>query len=356
MHRSNKAGTRGFTIADVAALVTATGVAGALMPAGMNASRLSGQRSQNVANHRMLGQAQTMYMAENEEQYAGVNTSGAAYQGLGASADIGVVEFSDALRGNTDSTTPTSSWDWISPILGEKGRFSPNRAERLAEILNRLAPPEVTRANDFVFIGDAAEPEIREFEAIVAAGLSQVSYLQPSSFHLYSPAAENDFVPDAGPSGGDFFFRTQLRRGFGSNPAIARANFRPVLDRVGTSPSEKVMHADGTRFVDGDGLLSIDASVDSSINGNFATLGPITELSNAYGRSVLGSPVNLELTYRSDNGLHTTMFDGSVRFMSQKESWTDPAPWYPSGSVFTGNGATAESIEFADTNYEGVLP
>ena len=51
--------------------------------------------------------------------------------------ELGFVDFGDSLRGKTDSSTPTSSWDWISPVLGEKGRFSPNRTERLAEILNR---------------------------------------------------------------------------------------------------------------------------------------------------------------------------------------------------------------------------
>ena len=347
---------RGFAIADSIALFAVAGSAAAIFPAAIGSSRISSQRSQNAANHRLLGQAQGLYMAENQDEYAGVNTSGAAYQGVGVSLDIGAVDFSDALRGDTNSTTPTSSWDWISPILGDKGRFSPNRAQRLSDILNRLAPPEARRTNDYVFIGDAAEPEITEFESAFAAGVPQVNYLQPISFHLYSPAADNDFVPEVGPPGGDFVYRTSLRRGFNGTPAITPAEFRPVLDRVGTSPSAKVMHADGTRFVDSEGLVSVTASVDSQVNGNFGTLGPILDGSNAYGRSATGAPWNLDLTYRADNGIHTTMFDGAVRFMTREESWTDPAPWYPGGSIFTGQGATPESIEFADTNYKGVLP
>ena len=355
MRQLNKGLSRGFALADVLALVTVSGIATAVMPAVVNSSRASAQRSQNVANHRLLGRAQAMYMTENADQFAGVNTSGAAYQGIGSSP-TGLTTFADALYGETSSTTPTSTWDWISPILGTKGRFSENRAGRLAQILNRLAPPEAARTNDFVFLGGATDPDVADFEAVIAGGVSQVSYLQPVSFQLYSPAADPDFVPDAGPPGGDFFFRTKLRRGFSGGPAIAPPNFRPVLDRVGTSPSGKVLHADGTRFVDSDGLVSITASVDSMVNGNFGTLGPILDSSNAYGRSAFGAPFNLDLTFRQDDGIHTTMFDGAVRFMTRVQAWTDPAPWYPGGSVFTGEGATAESIEFADANYEGILP
>jgi type II secretory pathway pseudopilin PulG len=355
---AKKTRSSGFVITDVIALVAVSGVAAAVMPAVMSTSRVSAQRSQNVANHRLLGKAQGMYMAENLDQYAGLNTSGAAFQGIGFQP-TGAVFFTDALYGDTSATTPTSTWDWISPILGEKGRFPANRAGRLAEILDRLADPAATRTIDSVFLS-GEQPDFEDFNAAFSQSIPQVSYLQPASFHLFSSAADPDSIPEAGPAGGDFLFRTSLRQASGDLPAVTPPDFRPVLDRVATSLSSKVLHADGTRFLDADNRLSINADADPFVLGNFASFGPILESSTAYGRSALGSPGNLELTFRQrvngQTGIHATMFDGSVRFMTQEESWTDPAPWYPSGSVFTGNDATAESIEFADANYEGILP
>ena len=349
---------RGVGIVDTLAVVAMSGTAATLIPAVTHNARVTAMQPQCVMNHRMLWQAQAMYMSENLDQYAGVNTSGAAYQGFGVSLTDGIVEFSDALVGDTDSSTPTASWDWINPILGEKGRFPANRAARLAEVLNRMACPEARRQNDYVFFnGDTKPAEVTDFENAFSGVVSQVSYLQPVSFQLYSSAAEIDSIPLAGPPGGDFFWRpVRLRAGNNAFPAISPVDFRPVLDRVGQNPSSKVMHADGTRFVDTEGDISIDTSTNSFIYGNFSSGGPIDESSNAYGRSGAGAPDNLDLSFRHDGGLYATMFDAAVRFMTREEAWTDPAPWYPGGSVFTGENATQESIEFADSNYEGVLP
>ena len=349
---------RGVGMVDTLAVIAMSGTAATLIPAVTHNARVTARQPQCVMNHRMLWQAQAMYMSENLHQYAGLNTSGAAYQGFGVSLADGIVEFSDALVGDTDSSTPTASWDWISPILGEKGRFPANRAARLAEILNRMACPEATNQTDYVYFGGGGAPsEIADFEQVITDGVKQVSYLQPASFQYFSAAADPDSIPSGGPPGGDFIYRVdRLRASPVSAPAISPADFRPVLDRVGTNPASKIMHADGTRFVQAGGMLSLDSDPDSIFYGNFGTGGPILEVSNAYGRSGAGSPDNLDLSFRHDGGLYATMFDGAVRFMTREEAWTDPAPWYPGGSVFTGENATQESIEFADSNYEGVLP
>lgn len=302
----------------------------------------------------MLGSAQAMYLVENDDQYAGVNTSGAAYQGIGLGT-TGVTAFSDALIGEISAATPTSSWDWISPILGEKASLTDSRADRLAEILNRVACPEATRNNDAVYSSDDVA-DGADFERVVAAGVRQVSYLQAASFQFYSANADLAFIPDSGPPGGDFFLRSPLHQGFAS-PVVTRSDFRPVLHAIGTSPSQKIIHADGTRYLAQGDQLELEASLDTRFYGNFGTSGPTFDGSAAYGREFLGDPGNIDLSFRHKGGMNATMFDGSVRWLSREEAWTDPTPWYPSGSVFTGEGATPESVEFVENNFAGsVLP
>ena len=41
---------------------------------------------------------------------------------------------------------------------------------------------------------------------------------------------------------------------------------------------------------------------------------------------------------------------GEIR-LTREQAWTDPTPWFPSGSTFTGSNATPESIGFAIKNF-----
>jgi hypothetical protein len=48
--------------------------------------------------------------------------------------------------------------------------------------------------------------------------------------------------------------------------------------------------------------------------------------------------------------MNTGRFDGSVAYVTLKQAWANPDPWWPTGSVFTfrvggDGGATPESIE-----------
>lgn len=45
-------------------------------------------------------------------------------------------------------------------------------------------------------------------------------------------------------------------------------------------------------------------------------------------------------------GINVAYWDGHVSNMKMDEAWRDPNPWYPSGTIFNGDTATAESIEF----------
>lgn len=339
-----------FTLTESVAGVLALGALGAAAVVGVGGvGPLQGEIS-SAHRHRQLGQAQHGYIMDHMGQYAGVNTSGAPYQAEVIVPGEGVVRASDFLLGDTTSSTPTQVQDWISPILGDAIDLGDNRAVRTANILNKLGDPRATRVNDFLFgnAGDASD-----FEAMHAiTGFRQVSYLQPRSFQVYSSRSKNVPVAPDDLVGGGISISPSLRTEHPDSPALVPVDFDPNIDNVGVALSTKVMHADGTRFYSADVGLDINIDVNPAVNGNFVDFGPIFHASTAYGRDFNAAPGNIDLSFRGrDGSMLATMFDGSVRSFTREQAWTDPTPWYPSGSTFTGSGATPESIGFATKHF-----
>ncbi len=341
---------RGLTLTDTAAAVTVFALASAVVMVGLGGKGAASGGATSARLHAALGQAQGVYIGDHDGAYAGVNTSGAPYQARGIDLDMGgIVEAADLLLGDTSSSTPTQVQDWMSPILGDTLPLSPNRAQRTADLLNRLGDPRAVRMNDLLF-GNA--DDATDFEqVIVSSGFRQVSFLQPRSFQVYSsrsdsvPNAPTDLLGDV-----DSVLSRPLRTEHPLSSALVPVDFAPSIDHVGVSPSMKVMHADGTRYLAG-AILDISIETSPQTNGNFIDTGPIYHASVAYGRANSSAPGNLELSFRGlDGSMLATMFDGSVRAFSRAEAWTNPIPWYPSGSLFTGSDATPESIEFAAKN------
>src|SRR5690606_27586555 len=104
----------------------------------------------------------------------GPNTSGADYQ-------VGL-----SLTGDTTSETPTSTHDWISPIIGESAGLSINRARRTKQIFEDFGCPSTYEDNQSVWLGGGSPPDRTDFDDLLAnGGIRQVSYLSPASFHYY---------------------------------------------------------------------------------------------------------------------------------------------------------------------------
>src|SRR5690349_5038879 len=79
---------------------------GILLPGLGKARKLARQMVCN-SNVRQLAVGQSNYAADSKEYFASVVTSG---------ADVYVGNVNPAQNmGNSSSTTPTTSWDWISP-------------------------------------------------------------------------------------------------------------------------------------------------------------------------------------------------------------------------------------------------
>lgn len=298
---------------------------------------------------RSMGQAQTIYGGSNKEYYAGYHSSGEA-------ADI--VNGAN-LAFDKSPSTPTSIFDWISPSMGDSAGLSPNRARRTLEIFNKFGCPSARKINDSIFPqgGGTTAPDYVQFANVIGfQGLEyrQVSYLSPSNFHFCS--LRSGARKMNGPNDTPMYKRANF-----SNPCVIPDAFIPRFDRVGTQLSNKVMAMDGCRYWDNDrGVRVLDFDVSTAPGtrptdangqgnpgfGSFTDSGPIFGDSTAYGRTGADraiDPTNRLLSYRHSTTMNGCFFDGSVRTITQDESYRRVEYWYPSGSIFNGSGATPES-------------
>lgn len=272
------------------------------------------------------------YTNDWKEYWPGPNTSGAFVQT--PSGPLQVIR-------DTTSSTPVSSHDWISPMMGDTAGLSANRAQRTVQIFKRYGCP-AARQQSVVYPGSVNSPDKPEFDALAAAqGLGQVSHLSPSAFHYFpneESAARNKFQGQP-LTNFDVFFK----------PVEVFKGFLPRLSMVGVQASNKVFSADGTRYYDqSNGRLDFDITPAPRWYGSFTDPGPIFHGSTAYGRAgASGARAVATLTYRHPGqSIRALYFDGHVGSMTDKQSWKDATPWYPGQSKFTGGDATPESAAF----------
>lgn len=337
MKLQNQHHDRGFTLIELLVVISIIALLiGILLPA-LASARATARTIVCGSTQKGIGQGMFQYSLENKDRYPGPNTSGAAYRRFRSPQEL------FGMQGDTTPTTPTTVWDWMSPILGDSMSFSPNRAERTAQIFNDLACPESRLFVDSLYGG---WPDQSDFERVFEEGRSyqQTSYLTPGPFHYYS--AEWRGTP---PSISSSYPNTRYWDGF-ANPATAPKSFTPQIPKVGIQPSQKIFVADGTRYLaqSGGGLiLDFDISPTAKTYSSFGTSTPIFKDSTAYGRDFNpNSNLNAELSMRHNDGINAVHFDGHVESMGQQEAYSNPNPWYPGGSIFTYTDATPEAVEF----------
>ena len=321
---------------------------GILLPA-LGQAREAARSLVCKVNIRSMVQGQAFYMTDHQDYFAGPGTSG--FDATKADEGGGSM-----LEGETSSTTPTSSMDWISPTLGDSGGFAPNRALRTKQAFEAFGCPSASQLNGTIFAGDPSSDE-DDFRRLVEEspdGIRQVSYLSPIYFHIPGRAfagrldgriwglnnGNTELAPLASTVG-----RT-------ISPPVS---YSPRLDRVGNLLSRKVLIQDGTRYWDyRENVLDFDINSSPRFFGSFTTSGPTFHESREYGRALRdagGEDTHNRLSMRhGELAMNEGFFDGHVETISSTRAWTDVDLWAPSGSIFKGSDATPESLQEFDRN------
>ncbi len=355
MKRQSKA----FTLIELLVVIAIIALLiGVLLPA-LGSARASAQSLVCKSTMRNIATLNAFYAADNREYYSSPVNVGTRYTGNVVVFGEGLISGTEALLGNSESVTPTTTQDWISPIAGDSVGLSTNRAQRTRDIFSTLACARATVFNDFVFPGDQPS-DMDEFDETVQDGILQASYLMPTGFaHLSSE--DTSYLNSLVDSGAQFT-RVQSMITHPNSSQQPRS-FRHRMDRVGTSASSKIMFADGTRYWTDDGGLDFDPSLNPILSfvgasgfGTFTSSSPIFDGSTAYGRSFGDASEtgnNQLLSYRHDEEFNVARFDTSVQSMTQRESYEDPNPWFPTGTIWNPINATQESITFMEKQANG---
>lgn len=338
--------TQGFTLIELLVVIAIIALLISMLLPALGQAREAGRSIVCQSMIRSLGQGQLAYANENKEYIAGVYSSGADARATGGGS----------LCFDTTPTTPTSTFDWISPTMGDSGGLPINRAARTLQIFNKYGCASAKVLNQTFFPLTGGAPDRADFDSAEGAlRYRQISYLAPAGFHLVSRNAPRGIKFHTPRGSSTASERIQQF----PDPATVPDSYEPKLSLMGTQLSNKVLAADGTRYYNRD-LRILDFDVDpnpgSAVGnpgfGSFTDSGPIFNNSTAYGRGFApNDPVNLKLTFRhSGSSINAVFCDGSARTMRNTEAYRRVEYWYPSGSRYTGGTATQESRDAYTVN------
>ncbi len=326
----------GFTIVDVLALSAVTATAAAVMQPVLDEADEQSMALTNRDQHQRLSARQGMFIAANDGQFASANVTGWL-------STPGPTQDPSLFEGNQTSSTPTQTTDWITPLLGDELGLSANRAIRTQELLEQVRDPRNGIYNDTLFMSGADSDGDDFVNAFNNGGYRAVSYLAPAAFQFWGTPEPGGFVPGKGIVKGDED-RWRLKFGgvpynFGGGMALnieTPREYRPRIENVGTSLSEKVLFADGTRYVDFSGVVDIETTATPVFLGNFVSGFFASDFDTAYGRDrpgIFASARRQGLGKGVDNRvLYISFFDGSTRASSVTNAKARPDWWAPTGS------------------------
>jgi prepilin-type N-terminal cleavage/methylation domain-containing protein/prepilin-type processing-associated H-X9-DG protein len=331
---------RGFTLIELLVVIAIIALlVGILLPSLKNAREAARQVVCQV-NARQIALGMQIYATDSKEYIPGVNTTGWDAQ----------VSSGSTLINDTSPSTPTTTWDYISPSIGESAGLSINRAQRTQQIFDRFGcPSNIVKSVPWAGV---SYPDRADFDRVNdTIGYKSVSFLSPASFHRYpNPQAAQrrrknttDPIPNCTPANQQ-------------NPVVVNSNYEPRVDLVGTQPGNKVFLADGCRYLPDTLILDFDPDPNAYNFSSFSDSGPIYHASSAYGRQSPSGGANVPLSFRHNKTIDVLFFDGHSARMKQEQAWKDAVPWYPGNSIFNGINSTPESGAFHNTPSSRQIP
>jgi len=302
---------RGATLIElVVVLASLAALVPLLAAAGGGAARPNRER---MCAYRLgrLGSAMLLYTIENDGFLVGSpGTSGAQmiYEYSGYPGDAENIPI--AL---------TQTWDWAAPLTPYLGvTLDTNRAKRFEELREgHFWCPSNNHQSSPFFIGQIGYHG--SFEVIRMG-----SYLTMRNMLLYEDSDDYDPALGSAPW-------------WNGSVSIASPrlpdHYRPRMSQLGTV-MDKVFLADGSRFMDYNGLIDHDIAHSTISGGAYSDGGPT--LPESYLRSYfLDSPLR-EYSYRHahgvESGLNAVHYDGHVSWMSDTTS-RHPRWWWPTGTT-----------------------
>lgn len=339
MREGNLLRNKGFTLIELLVVISIIALLISILLPSLKCARDQAKSVKCGSTLRMLSNAAQSYATDFNSYYPGANTTGAS-----------LMEHYSDQEWHKDHI-PVQRYDWITPLLTYETTLPAKRSSKFYTIFQEYQCPSIWADPPIIYSG-SIPPDINDFRNEPKPNPG-ISYLMPITFQHWGQNQKNITV------GYDPLDRRygEVKAEVGSLSWSTRTDeFISQLERVGPS-AEKIMFADGTRYVDGgNGLVyDIDIHQNPSVFGSFTTSGGWWTGSTSYGigskdRTIDGrsprdkSPSdgeNQKWSYRhgcdKDGKINAAFFDGHVQSLSNRES-RNVNLWYPSGTVVTDPG------------------